>query len=666
MFGQLWGGFVSLAHHVVAMPFSSMTAAASGPETAENQERAHTLEGLVRILAGYGKIKFVPFYILKKHGETEQNTPRRWRTVLGLEEIQYLPEDVDDPDENVSLGRASHEVWHLLFSRPELIFDEPVLSKNMAFQALWWAVEDPRVNRLGLKRHPGARPWIDAAYERDYAVRNLAAERARWTAELPLHLQFNYALIYEWWAGVTDPRATDPKVLDALNRARPAIRRAIAASDAAASFAIVRDEIWPIYKELVDEAYEREKQKQQAQQGQDGDGQQSESDEESDSDSDSNSQSGSSSGKSKAQKRREQKEKDAAKAAKEKLEKAEKEFRDKHASKVVDSPEKMSQAEREKAKKDLEKMRQKMGQKQDGSQAQPEQGQQGQDAQSGDSEGDGQDGQKSAEEQMKQRERLSRAERDKLTDSDEDYETDHGSYAEYLARVQKHVPIMRAQFIQVLKRKIRRRVIRNRDSGDLDTDKLSKIPGGERDLFKESMIANKTLYRVSLLIDISGSMSGEKKERAIEGAVMMMESLEKVPGVQYEIVAFDDKPYVVKAYNERATAKVKEGVVRSLLKNGGSTQSGRAVLEALERIRMGRGDKLMIMVNDGDPDNNFDREEYRHMVEAQRDVDIQGVGLGPDAQLVLDLFPPGRGWWLKDSAEFAKRLREILQKKMLH
>lgn len=667
---------MSLVGRIVAMPMASLNGSSSGPEQAQDQTRARTLENLVRILTGYGRIRFVPFYVLKKHGETEENTPRRWRTVLGLEEIQYLPEDVDHPDERVALGRAAHEVWHLLYSRPELIFDEPVLVKSMAFQALWWAVEDPRVNQLGLRRHPGARPWLDKAYELDYAVKDLAAERARWTAELPLHIQFDYALIYEWWAGKPDPRVTDPRVQDALARARPAIRKAIAEKDAARSFEVVRDEIWPIYKDLVDQAYEQEKERQQAQQGQDG-GEPQESDEDSDSDSDSQSSSSSSSssssksgrpskGQAGAQKRREQKEKDAARAAREKIEKAEKDFRDKHASKVVDNPEKLSQAEREKTKKDLEKLRRKMGQKQDGSQAKPEDGQ-AQDGQAGEGDGDGDgDSQSEAERRAEQRERLSHAEREKLADvSDEDWDTKRGTYADYLARVSKYVPVMRAQFLQVLKRKIRRRVIRNRDSGDLDTDKLSSIPLGERDIFKESMIANKTLYRVSLLIDISGSMSGEKKERAIEGAVMLMESLEKVPGVQYEIVAFDDKPYVVKAYNERATPKVKEEVVRALLKNGGSTQSGKAVQEALERIRMGRGDKLMIMVNDGDPDNNFDRAHYRAMVEAARDVDIHGVGLGPDAQLVLDLFPPGRGWWLKDAAEFSKRLREILQRKML-
>ena len=47
---------------------------------------------------------------------------------------------------------------------------------------------------------------------------------------------------------------------------------------------------------------------------------------------------------------------------------------------------------------------------------------------------------------------------------------------------------------------------------------------------------------------------------------------------------------------------------------------------------MGRGDKLIIMVNDGDPDNNFNRD-YRRLVTA-KDTDIYGAAW-EDAQLVL-------------------------------
>ena len=180
-------------------------------------------------------------------------------------------------------------------------------------------MEDPR-EQLSLQRHPGARQWLDSAYARDYEVGDLEAERRRWTEEIPLHLQFNYALIYEWWKGLPDPRVTDAKVRDALDRAAGAIRRATSTPDASRCFAITRDEIWPIYQELLDEAYDREQRKQN--------------------------ETGQGQGQPRGQGQ-------ASQGVKDKMEKMEREQRDKHASKMIDKQEKMEESQREKAKQEM-------------------------------------------------------------------------------------------------------------------------------------------------------------------------------------------------------------------------------------------------------------------------------------------------------------------------
>jgi hypothetical protein len=620
---------------MLPMAFSSPSAPARPQETALDEAWAKVVEDVVRMLTGYAPLRFVPFYYLEKHGERESNTPRRWRTILGMEEIQYLPEDIDSRDRNVSLGKAAHESWHVLFSHPELILDEPELSKSMAFQALWWAIEDPRVNRLGLARHPGSRKWVDAAYRKEYAVKGLEAERARWDAEIPLHLQFNYALIYEWWSGEPDPRATDPRVLEALHEAESAIRRAYSAESAKRSFEIIKSEVWPVYKRLLEQAYQDEMDKQSGQQG---GGQQQEGQRKEMS----------------AQERKELEDK-----VRERMEEKEKEFRGKHASKTLEDPEQLSEAEKRKAAEEMKRLREKLEQAQKGEKgrkAQPQSGQSGAapSEQASDSE-------PKSRPSPKQKERLSKADEvhKNITSKDRD------RYQEFFNRVRHLVPETRHQIQQILAQRVRRRTIRNRKSGELDPDALHRIPSGARDVFKEELAPNKVLYRVSLLIDTSGSMSTAKKEAALEGAIMLIEALEKVAGIQYEIVKFDSSPKVLKAYNERLSPERKASLVKSILEGSGSTESHVALREAVERIRLGRGEKLIIMVNDGDPDNNFDRGQYRKMIESTRDVEIHGVGLGPSAQLVLDLFPPGRGWWLKDAAELVKKLRSILRKKIL-
>ncbi|HBL15730.1 MAG TPA: hypothetical protein DD417_02915 [Elusimicrobia bacterium] len=650
-----------------------------------------SLEMVARILSSYMGLRLVPFYYLQKHGEDAQNTPRQWRTVLQMEEIQYLPEDLADKDRNVSLGRLAHEIWHLLFSRPELIFDHPEFEDDMAFQALWWAVEDPRVNNLGMAEHPGAKAWIDAAYAKDFAIQDIDLERAQWS-QIPLHLQFNYGLIYQWWSGKSDPRITDARVLDALKRARPAIRKAAEESDAARAFELVRDEIWPIYKELLDEAYEqamkdKARQKQEKQQGekseeqdedQQGQGQgQGEQGEEKESDQDQDGGQGKPGkpkpgkqgkpGQKQDQPLTDEERQKVEKQVKEEMRKKEKEFRDKHSSKMVDQKDKMSDAEKEKRRKEMEELRKKLDKARQKGQPQKGKPQDGKPQDGQPQDGESADG--AADKKNEPDKKLSEKQKQRLNKADEEKKDlrneDHERYRKYFDRVRQLVPVMRHQFMETLKQKIRRRTLRGRDSGDLDPDALHLLPSGNKDVFVEEFMPNKTLYRISLLIDTSGSMSGDKKERAIEGAIMMMEALDKVPGVVFEIVKYDSDPKVLKPFNVKLTPKMKEGIVSSIHSGSGSTEAFNALKEAIERVRQGRGDKMVIMVNDGDPDYNFDRDAYRAMVKAAKDVEIHGIGLGDGAQLVLDLFPPGQGHWVKDAADFAKNLRSILRKKLL-
>ncbi|MFA6004140.1 MAG: AAA family ATPase [Elusimicrobiota bacterium] len=682
-------------------------APASGQSLVEGW--AKSLEQFARMLARYTGLRLVPFYILEKHGESVNTTARRWRTVLGLEEIHYLPEEMDKANRDVALGRTAHEVWHLLFSRPEIIFDHPELIRNMAFQALWWAVEDPRVNNAGLVRHPGARPWVDAAYHKDYHIRHLDMERQAWNSGIPLHLQFNYALIYQWWAGTPDPRVTDSRVRAALRLAGPAIKRAIRMTDAGQAFIIIRDQIWPIYKQLIeeqvqDEVNKEEQEQDQAQQekkagagqpqpgqagGQKssggGGGQSSDSPDQQDGEAGDSAASGQQQKpRTPEQAQRDEKSAQAEQEARDRLEQKSKEYRDQHAPKMSDSPEAMSKSEQDKARDEMEKQRDKIdeaqksedqkpadkaqdqgeakkGQQKAAQKGQPGQsGAPGQGAGSGGKSGKAADPAKQRQQQAKQKGRLNKADQEKAASSE-----DRSLYQEYLQRVQRSIPLMRQQLLHALHQKMRRRVLQGRDTGDLDPDALPRIPKGDKDVFMEEFSPNKVLYRISLLIDTSGSMSGAKKERAMEGAVMMMEALGKIPGVLFEIVKFDNNPAVLKPFNKKLSPNMKAGILASIKDGTGSTDAFTALQEAIQRVRLGRGDKMIIMVNDGDPDYNFDRDDYRKMIGEAKDVEIHGIGLGSEAQLVLDLFPPGRGWWLKDAADFAKSLRNILKKKLL-
>ena len=171
--------------------------------------------------------------------------------------------------------------------------------------------------------------------------------------------------------------------------------------------------------------------------------------------------------------------------AKRALEEASKKFRDEHASKLIDSPEKMSDAQREQAKKELEELREKMGQKQDGQEGQ--QGQKGDKGEKGEKDS-GEAAGKSAgtaepdpAQSAKQKERLNKADETHKDLS----EQDRSEYQEIYNKVRHLISLTRQQLSQALKQKIRRRTIHNRYSGW--TRHAQPIPAGKRDIFKEDL-----------------------------------------------------------------------------------------------------------------------------------------------------------------------------------
>jgi hypothetical protein len=705
-----------------------MTSPASGEAQAPEpdpraQPRTRLLETVSRILSGLTGLKLVPFHLLP--GEKEEGTPRRWRSVLGLGEVQYLPEDLAGGDEESAYGRALHEVWHLVYSRPEILFDWPELVKNMAFQALWWAVEDPRVNEQGLRSLPGARDWLDAAYGEDFRVRDLALERAAWNESVPLHLQFNYALIYRWWRGRPDPRVTNPKVIEALREASGPVRKAISEPDAAKAFDIVREDVWPIYRRLMEDSLKNEMGRQSGEGGGQGEqggpggegsssgggGQNDGSEpgpEKKDQDAGSGSsdqegregkegrpsQGGQSSDAQGSRKRPLSSEelRQLAEQIRKELSAKDKDFRDRHSGKMERDPEQTPEPQRAQERSRMEERRGKMndgGKKGQAPGPREDAGEQGGgDSDKGDGAADPKDGffgKKSVVNNDKPKDsgpadlnpvkiqpsadRSPLDQAGRMRTPDEPLRTpnsmDRAGYKTFLDRVRQFVSIARAQLKAALKVRKRQRTIMDRDSGDLDPDSLYRIPMGRRDIFSDELIPDKVLYRVSLIIDTSGSMSSEKKERAIEGAILLVESLEKTKGIEFEIVRFDSEPIVLKPYRMRLNKDVKASVVASLMRTGNATQTHKALEDAIERIRLGRGERLIILVNDGDPDKNFDREKFKALVLSAKDIDIYGIGLGPDAGLVLELFPPGHGWWLRDAGEFAKSLVKILKHKIM-
>ncbi len=192
-----------------------------------------------------------------------------WAYHFDENQITYPAAELQTRGELSNMGVICHELAHRLYSR--IPPDDRIA--NPAFHFLWNAVEDVRINRIICARYAGVPKMMRALYD-DFtdieARRQQQRELNQSKESIPLARQFGLAVIYAWASGgQRDPLITDPEVHAALELAGAALEEATrlppgldlrfgdldgdeAGAEAARSFRIIRDEIWPIYVRLVE------------------------------------------------------------------------------------------------------------------------------------------------------------------------------------------------------------------------------------------------------------------------------------------------------------------------------------------------------------------------------------------------------------------------------
>ena len=174
-------------------------------------------------------------------------------------------------------------------------------------------------------------------------------------------------------------------------------------------------------------------------------------------------------------------------------------------------------------------------------------------------------------------------------------------------------------------------------------------------------------FAFSLVVDVSGSMAGEKQQRAAECAVLMSEVLTRLK-VPFEIALFDDSVGVIKGYEEQTSKAKKNQIAEDLLSGGGGTNDHLAVGERAEAMgKRSEEHKFLIVVTDGgSSDGDKLTEELGKALKSQ--IRVIGLGIGPQTSDVDRYYPIGRGGLSIDPNDkgnafgpyFAKILQQIL------
>lgn len=187
-------------------------------------------------------------------------------------------------------------------------------------------------------------------------------------------------------------------------------------------------------------------------------------------------------------------------------------------------------------------------------------------------------------------------------------EKDFLSYEVMYAEIAKHIPYFKKKLSSIMEDNNYNREGGAHRSGKLNTNKLYKIKCKTDRLFQKKIIRRHKDYAVTLLIDESGSMcSDEKNRNAAKGAILLSEVLNKV-GIPFEIRAFNETFRLYKQFDERFTWKQRRNLERVILNShggdAGGNHDGFAVNKASYHLNNYGGrntERILIVLSDGYP-----------------------------------------------------------------
>lgn len=604
----------------------------------------------------------------------ELNEPGQgWHWDFEANKVRVDPKDLLEKDMEFLRFVISHEGGHRRVSRADIIPEEQW--RQPGFPFLMNAIEDPRTNNFVAESYPRFRKHMELAYQQDLDIENHAKARAeKKLGYQPRFMQAGFEYIKQWFAKeqgkeVEVPKELPPEVQEVVSKTLasaedawlryPSRKEADSGEEAIKKYAnvsyeIIRDEVWPEFQKLI----EQDQQDQQSQEllkdleGQAGTGQglpQELSDELTDAE------------------RGELEE--ALKKALEQgtlgvaedalpggrpinLDDLSDELRAKLRDFLESLPERKKQELAERAAAALKEFEKGLDEELGGKLAETP-------AREHDvaPEPPAASEAELAEDRAKRISEREAAEIEKYrTYLKRELYGDRTTYEQYRKEV---LPI-----IDKLEDDLRHIFVARREQGWQAGFKSGKrisikkriqehakgVPVVETRAFERREVPLEKDYAITLLVDLSGSMQGQKIEETFRGTIVLAEVLNKL-GVSMEIIGFNDQIHEFQSFGQKMSPEIRNRMGEMLQEvNTPSAQwndDGWAVAQASTRLAQQKAkEKFLIVLSDGQPVPSAEHADTRYElgtvvddVTKRSGQKLIGLGIGPGTQHVERYYP---------------------------
>lgn len=170
---------------------------------------------------------------------------------------------------------------------------------------------------------------------------------------------------------------------------------------------------------------------------------------------------------------------------------------------------------------------------------------------------------------------------------------DSRAHEQLVAPIRKHIRRLRSYLDRLGRREIEQYAARRGRRLDVAQARMAVLKGSPNILVHSLEVMAPSAY-IGVLIDRSGSMGGDKIERAKEFGLLLAEAARGLRGINGHVNAFDDDTFY-------RLGDFRRNTIASLRAGGGNNDSGALAKAAGLALASQMRNKLLVMISDGSP-----------------------------------------------------------------